>query len=328
MQKPIRKLAAVIFLLACSMAGTSRADPSVAYQTTVIPTEGSPPIPVAIWYPTNAPTSERAIGPFMQSVATNGPVVGKRLPLIVISHGNGGSKEGHSDTALALAKAGFVVAALEHSGDNYRDQRRATDLANRPRELGLLISFMLNDSQQKSYIDAKRIGAFGFSSGAFTVLAAAGGTPDLNLIEPHCRQYPRHFACQLVARDRPAPSAGSVMTVDRRIGAIVVAAPVLGFVFEKGLGQVRLPVQLWRADADTILPAPFYADAVRNALPVKPDFRAVPNAGHFDFLAPCSAILRQAAPFICQSADGFDRSEFHARFNADVIDFFRRKLRR
>jgi predicted dienelactone hydrolase len=45
-------------------------------------------------------------------------------PLVLISHGTGGSGASHYDTALALALAdeGFVVAALTHTGDNYMDR--------------------------------------------------------------------------------------------------------------------------------------------------------------------------------------------------------------
>ena len=41
-----------------------------------------------------------------------------KLPLIVISHGQDGWFGGHHDTAEALADAGFVVAAINHPGDN------------------------------------------------------------------------------------------------------------------------------------------------------------------------------------------------------------------
>jgi predicted dienelactone hydrolase len=41
---------------------------------------------------------------------------------VVISHGNGGDDLTHIDTAMALANAGYVVAALTHTGDNPRDQ--------------------------------------------------------------------------------------------------------------------------------------------------------------------------------------------------------------
>ena len=36
----------------------------------------------------------------------------RSLPLVVMSHGTGGSFLGHFDTAMALADAGFVVVAM------------------------------------------------------------------------------------------------------------------------------------------------------------------------------------------------------------------------
>ena len=85
-----------------------------------------------------------------------------------------------------------------------------------------------------------------------------------------------------------------------------------------------VPVQLWRADNDKLLPAPFYADVVRAALPAKPEFYAVPDAGHFDFIAPC--VEPSAMPQIYDSAPGFGRTAYHVRFDKAVVRFFRAKL--
>ncbi|MEJ8630131.1 hypothetical protein P0F65_10375 [Sphingomonas sp. I4] len=90
------------------------------------------------------------------------------------------------------------------------------------------------------------------------------------------------------------------------------------------MAAVRIPVQLWRADKDEILPAPFSADAVREALPVQPEFHGVPGAGHFDFLAPCAD--PSAMPELCESAPGFDRVAFHKQFNLEVVRFFSTSL--
>jgi hypothetical protein len=43
----------------------------------------------------------------------------------VLSHGNAGDPGSHADLALALADAGFVVAAPMQAGDNYLDQSAA-----------------------------------------------------------------------------------------------------------------------------------------------------------------------------------------------------------
>jgi predicted dienelactone hydrolase len=104
-------------------------------------------------------------------------------------------------------------------------------------------------------------------------------------------------------------------------------APALGFTFSpEGLKNVGVPVQLWRAENDVVVPHPRYAEAVRLALPQAPEYHVVPDAGHFDFLAPCSTALASIAPTICTSAGGFDRVAFHATFNAAVLGFFNRTL--
>jgi predicted dienelactone hydrolase len=91
---------------------------SAGFERVTVPDPDGPPLEAGIWYPSEAPTSSQPLGLYRQSVATDGAVAGRRLPLIVISHGSGGSFEGHYDTALALAEAGFVVAAVTHTGDN------------------------------------------------------------------------------------------------------------------------------------------------------------------------------------------------------------------
>jgi len=246
-------------------------------------------------------------------------------PLVVISHGTGGDFAGHVDTAVSLARAGFIVAALTHPGDNWRDNSRATRIEGRPAALSATISYMLEAWPGHAAIDPDRIGAFGFSAGGFTVLAAAGGKPDMTRFANHCAQHPSFFVCTLLKSQPRALTSAWPSTTDPRIRAIVVVAPAIGFTFDRvGLAAIRVPVQLWRADDDRILPAPFYADAVRAALPHKAEFHAVPGAGHFDFLAPCTD--PHSMPQLCQSASGFDRAAFHQRFDREVVRFFSTKL--
>jgi len=118
-----------------------------------------------------------------------------------------------------------------------------------------------------------------------------------------------------------------VWTHDTRIKAAVIAAPALGFAFTpQGLAKVRAPILLWRAADDQVLPQPDYAEAVRNALPRPPTYRVVPEAGHYDFLAPCGPALAAQRPDLCRSAAGFDRTRFHASFNTEVVAFFENAL--
>ncbi|CAN7580575.1 prolyl oligopeptidase family serine peptidase [Phenylobacterium sp. LjRoot225] len=305
---------------------TASAQAGVGFARLTIPDPDDGPIEAGVWYPTDAAPRQL---PFLEApAAVGGPVAGQGLPLVVISHGTGGAFTSHQDTAAALAAAGFVAVALTHAGDNWRDRSRAVEIWRRPRQLKLTVDYILSTWPDHDRIDPDRVGAFGFSAGGFTVLAAAGGEPDLVAVGPHCQAHPDFFDCRLVARGggRALP-AGFIWAHDPRIKAVVAAAPALGYAFgRKGLAQVRQPVQLWRAADDQVLPHPYYAEAVRLALPAPPEFHLVAGAGHYDFLAPCSAELAKHYPQICTSAPGFDRAGFHAAFNRDLVDFFRRTL--
>lgn len=210
-----------------------RAQSNIGFRTIEVPDPQGAPIAVGVWYPTTAPATGPIRGLGSETVAAGAPIDGQGLPLVVMSHGNGGWFGGHHDTAEALARAGFVVAALTHTGDNYKDQSQATDMANRPRQLHVLIDYMLKDWSDHARLDAGRVGAFGFSSGGFTVLAAAGGEPRPATTFPgHCLRHPDNYDCKLTAKQPlPAHVLTATWVHDARIKAVVSAAPALGFAF-------------------------------------------------------------------------------------------------
>lgn len=319
-----------LLLLACLWAPAASAG-NVGFATASVPDPPGPPLPVGIWYPTQADAAPQPLGLFSQTVAPDAPLDGTGHRLVVISHGNGGSLDGHYDTALALAHAGFVVAAMTHTGDNYRDKSREADVALRPRAVHAVIGYMLADWSGHAALDPGGVGVFGFSSGGFTALVASGGVPDLSRIGPYCEIHRLTELCQIVrAHDisftGPPPPPGTWIA-NSRIMAAVVAAPALGFTFAPdGLARVHIPVQLWRAEYNHVLPSPDYAEAVRDALPTPPEYHVVAGADHYDFLAPCSASLQQRVPSICRERDGFDRAAFHASFDAEVVRFFNQHL--
>ena len=327
------KLIAVFAAACIVMTATRLLAADAGFQEVQVPNPADQPITVGIWYPTVEPAREQRFGIQTQVVAPSGaPVAGEHLPLVVMSHGTGGFYGSHYDTALALARAGFVVAALTHPGDNYMDKSRAGQVRRRPPQLQRVLDYMLTEWPDRARIDPEHIGAFGFSAGGFTVLAAIGGAPDFSKIRPHCEAHPDYFECTLNKRAAiappPAADASDANSFrDPRIKTAVIAAPALGYTFDReGLDPVTIPIQLWSAEFDHILPAPDYADSVRANLPRPPEFHLVAKADHFDFLAPCSAELAKIAPDICQSIAGFDREEFHQRFNAEVVRFFHETL--
>ena len=305
----------------------------VGFEVVHVPNGGEPPLTAGIWYPTTAEPSDVPLEGFKQHVAPSGPVEGQALPLIAISHGGGGSYTAHYDTALALARAGFVVAAVSHAGDTYDDQSKVLMPWRRPAQLSRLIDFMLKDWRGHADIDPRRIGAFGFSNGGFTVLVEAGAIPRLDRIDPYCAANPGHDLCTALAGAGIHSVAHAVQPPadtwkpDPRIRAIAAAAPAFGFIFDRAdLASVQIPVLLWRAANDRHQPNPWYEEHIRSALPRPPEYHVEPLAGHYAFLPPCGKQLRAAASMICADAPGFDRAAFHQRLNAALVSFFRASL--
>jgi predicted dienelactone hydrolase len=319
--------------LVAALGGAALALPACAAGLSLIevPTDGGPPIAGAVWSPCAAPPATVAIGNQSLPGVKDCPIAGHPLPLVVISHGFGGSLSGHHDTAEALADAGFIVAAIDHPGDwSHADPGRKLTLPaliDRPADIKRLIDYMLADWPGAAKIDSGRIGFFGFSRGGFTGLALIGGEVDWRAALPAlCPPETTLPAC-LEARQHPLPEIR--LAHDARIKAAVIADPFLGAFFTPGsLGTATAAVQLWGSEQGGDGVHPGDAAAAARNLPARPDYRVAPNSAHFAFLAPCTPVQAQTAPRICADPPGFDRVGFHAEFDAEVVAFLRARLAR
>jgi predicted dienelactone hydrolase len=282
----------------------------------------------AVWYPCTAPSHETIVRGRSIVGARDCPLSGSKLPLIVISHGRAGWFGGHHATAAALADAGFVVAAIDHPGDNGSDKSRSGDLASlveRPADIKRLIDFMLGGWANSARLDRDRIGLFGYSMGGYTGLVVIGALPDLRKDLPGC-EGSDFRACEQL-RDGEVPVEQP--THDTRIKAAVIADPGPGIFFPAAsLKAVKVPVQLWSSDPKL---APNYqsgccAIGINRRMPISPEYHLVSGAIHFSFLPPCSESEAKQFPRICIDPPGFDRAAFHKEFNAAILAFLRKHL--
>lgn len=336
MKWPGRILLAIVLLVAV-LAGVAyrtalRSERPVGFQVARALDASGRPFSVGVWYPTDArPWPTTQLGVALMDVARDAAIAGDSLPLVVLSHGNGGGPQSHADLAMALASAGYVVAAPMHLGDNFADASgvgSATLFHDRAGQLRATVDHLLSTWPGHEHLDPSRIGAFGFSAGGFTVLTAVGAQPDLGRLATSCAAT-REFACDVLrAAGSPLVDAAPVLepfAPDPRIRAAVVAAPGLGFLMDStSLAGVRVPVQLWSGEADDRVPGATNAARIREGLGDAVDFHSVPGAGHFSFLVPCGLVR---PPGVCEDAEGFDREAFHARMNPSVVAFFDRVLR-
>jgi predicted dienelactone hydrolase len=321
--KPTR-LAHAIFALAliCASGGARAA----GFQFLDIPAGGGgAEIRGGVWSPCEAAPGVLTVGPFELPATQNCPIHGENLPLVVISHGRGGSYLGHHDLAEALADAGFVVVAINHPGDNARDLSKSNEpsiFVSRPNDIRRALDFVLDQSPLKGSVDPHAIGFFGFSRGGYTGLVLAGATPDSRASKELCAANPTAPLCAAIGG---APSLQA--NLEPRIAAFVIADPLNLFLAE-GLKGATAPIQFWSSEfgGDGVTPQ---GDAfVREALPTPPEAHQAKGAGHFAFLAPCSPSLAASAAAICSDPPGFDRAAFHREMNAAVLAFFQTMLRR
>jgi predicted dienelactone hydrolase len=251
---------------------------------------------------------------------------GRNLPLIVISHGMFGDMFSHHDTAASLADGGFAVLTLSHPLDSIAATRESVDNLSsflaRPVDVQRAIAFVLRDPEASLPIDPTRIGFFGFSRGGYTGLVLAGAVPDFRAPPFPCSA--EFFMCRQI-RDGDIPDHGPGS--EPRITAFVIADPVSFFPDQASLQKTAAPIQLWSSEHGGMGVRPEDVAAVRSNLPSPPEFHRPSNAGHLSFQFPCSVEVAKVMTLECTDPPGFDRAAFHGRFNARVLEFFRKHLR-
>ena len=268
-------------------------------------------LPVWVLYPTTVSEQDQSFGPYTMTVATDAPVAGQDMPLVVISHGNNGSPLTHRDTAIALARAGFVVAMPEHLGNSRSDSSlagTAAILAHRPRHLSLTIDAVRADAVFREHVQGTQVRVIGHSIGAYTALAVAGGLP--NAMTP----------------DQPSYAVTPVsVTPDARVSRLVLLAPACGwFTVPGALAPVQVPILMYSGAQDQVTPL-FHADLVLSGVahPERVKHIVVDGAGHHAFQTPFPPSMTRSDFPPSQDPPGFDRRTFHAQMNAEVVAYLR-----
>ena len=305
-------------------------------------TVNAPSTRVALYYPTQTPAHAIPMGPFTVHAAMQAPPEARFKGLIVVSHGTGGSELGHTSLAEALAQAGYLVAALRHPGDNWEDRSLLQDeggryFDERPRQVSRVIDALLADPDWKDRIavDAQgpRIGAIGHSAGGYTVLALAGGLPDLRRVTEHCASHRAEdpLFCAMGRAGEDAAQAANLSSAaaplrDSRVRAVVALSPV-GVIFTaRSLSGVAIPTALYVAELDRFLVPRFHGDWVRQNMPAA-EFHTVPNAWHFAFMETPSMPIPTEDGDLGADPPGFDRAAFLQQLGHALPLFFDHALR-
>ncbi|GAA2212010.1 hypothetical protein GCM10009850_074720 [Nonomuraea monospora] len=235
-------------------------------------------------------------------------------PLIIVSHGTGGSGSAMEWLVGPLVTAGFRVVALDHHGNDFIDGYEPEGFLfgwERPRD----ISFTLDALAKEEMLGP--VGAAGFSFGGYAVAALAGARVDSQKVAavlaetiplPEIPEFPGVLAAlrKKVAQDElliHIDRSGADLT-DARIRAVFQVAPGWGpLVTSSSLASIQIPVEIIWGGADTI--APFHEiNCYLAGIPAATGRSAGPEVRHEDFFDPAATntkardhVARQAATF-------------------------------
>ena len=332
----------ILALLLAPVVAVAQAVTGVGFQAIAIhdPVNGGT-TPGYVFYPSAQASKTTWRGPYVLHATPDAPPIAGAKPLVVISHGHGGSDLGHHDLAAYLASHGFVVATLEHPKDNFHDTSgvgTAAVLAGRPIQVKAAISELLDDPHWNTLIDPDRIGVAGFSAGGYAALMVVGAVPRFDLYVGYCARHPKDPDCAMLQKLQSQGTATAALAAlqasvdqwgkpaDPRVKAAFAMAP-LSLVFDKaGLAHVDRPVFLYYGQDDRVLLPQENALHVAPLIRTLAGIKMIPKAGHYVFLAPCSPQLAKDAAEICKDPPGVDRVAAHQRINASALAFFRKTL--
>jgi predicted dienelactone hydrolase len=304
---------------------------------------------VAVFYPTESE------GPPVQRWQFSLPLVEQAPPargngrLVVISHGSPSNPWMNADLAIALTRAGFIVAAPWHRRDNSSDSSDAGPVSwkRRPQEVSAAIDAVLADPRFAPLLAADRVGAYGMSAGGLTMLTLAGGRWSLSTLREHCLA---HLEEDFITCVGPATTSLNGDSLDRiklslarwvigwklddptsfghedaRIAAVVAGVPHAAAFNLNTLTNPHVPLGLITAQKDVWLVPRFHGLAVVKGCTGCEWLADLAEGGHGALLSPQPRREGPIAELVNDPA-GFDRAIEVPATNARVVDFFKRHL--
>lgn len=308
--------------------------------------DGDRPIAWSAWYPTEAsetgvdlPASFFDLGAIVPRAALSGEL---KFPVVLLSHGTGGTAESLGWLGRYLARRGFVVLGANHHGNTGTEPYCAEGFLcwwERATDLSLLVSSLATTEPFADRLNLDQVFAAGFSLGAYTVLAMAGAQTSLAEFEAWQRE-----AGLTVAGPKEFPDAADHIpkllrssrafqrswaehdrdVSDNRVRAIVAIAPPSPVrSFKAGsLARLTLPVTLLTGGADREAPAHHCAGWLRAQNNEFKHYDLGRDVGHYSFLEhPSDKSLIDKIDIFTDHVS-LDRRRVHEATAKRVVDGF------
>ncbi|WP_433967629.1 alpha/beta hydrolase family protein [Tunturiibacter gelidiferens] len=312
-----------------------------------------------IWYPVNADgkvyEEPQVIGPpdgplfLAGGAAVDAPIASApaKFPVVMLSHGTGGSAMQLAWLGTVLARHGYIAVGLNHPGNNALEPYTAEGFVlwwERATDISDALDALLLDPTFGPHVDEARIGAAGFSIGGYTVLELAGARTDQERFLKACETDPTLHKCvvpemkgmgdpeQMLKKVRASSAEsmarGGASYRDPRVRAVFAIAPAVGQAFDAdGFRDVTIPVAMVVGAADQIAPVATNAGRFLALIP-NAHLAVLPGGvAHYTFLDACTDVGRAKLGVFCGDAAGVDREKVHGTVSEMAVKFFDRNLK-
>lgn len=332
----------ILFLL---VSTTSIATTEYKYNSgfqEIIISDQTRPLNIAIWYPTldKQPIEKIADNPIFEGkdAIRNASLANYSSPLVLISHGLGGSWYNQAWLANALSQHGYIVVVPNHPGTTTKNMDRniAQNMLQRPKDISRTITYLLSDKNFSEHIDTNKISIIGHSYGGWTAIEVIGGRFSAEQFNQECQSYPYLESCKIYHKQMQGLTKNSnyfKLDKDMRDPRISTA-----FIFDLGfargfipssLSNINIPILVVSSgDFDKNLPIDLESQYLIQYLPsTKTEYLQLNNATHFSFTAICKpnaiGILKQQQPddsYICEE-DMNNREIIHQLLIEKIISY-------
>ncbi|MDA9008761.1 hypothetical protein N9K16_02245 [Alphaproteobacteria bacterium] len=310
------------------------------------------PLSWAAWYPadSNTETTEKLDGPSeyayftMGQIAENASISDEKhkWPLVLLSHGTGGSVQGTGWLARLLAEQGFIVLGVNHHGNTSKEPYLAEGFLTgweRTADLSAILDQAESLPTIGGRIDMEKIFATGFSFGGATVIGLVGAiTNQMQFVRwlesgPLPGDGPREFPKldeefpKLMGKSkmfRDSMKRHSKSYLDNRVKAVVALAPaptVRGFTV-KSLKTISVPVKIMTGEADEEAPFASCSLWLKENNDAFDLISLGKDVGHYTLVGISTDVCRENEPHLSDDLPGVNRMGVLNRVANKAADFF------
>lgn len=296
---------------------------------------------VAIWYPAGAGGTPNlyADSPVFLGVeaSLDASIAPGEFPVVLFSHGMGGTDRAQAWLASELAIRGAIVVMVNHPNSTWGDFDMADGVRHwtRAEDLSTALDIVSGDPVFGSHIDLSRVMAAGFSYGGWTALSLGGMTGNLDGIVAACTLHIETMqACDVllsedVGMQRQDSDTWNDSYADTRVNWVVAIDPGFVWGLEGADAAALVPnvLLIGLGDALTRMSATDFDESGLTALLPNASLVRLSPAFHFTAMPLCKpnapAILKadEDDP-VCTDPPQTDRLAVHAA----IIDAMSRTL--